>query len=141
MIEQLRMLDSDLDVATRTVWGEARGEQHEGRVAVACVMVNRALKRHRGEARLAGVCIEPWQFSCWNSDDPNLPKLLTIGPHEPLYRHCLRALLEAFDLVEEGRDPTSGATHYHTHAVAPKWADGKMPCALVGRHRFYNNID
>lgn len=141
MVEKLMMLSADLDVAARTVFGEARGESFEGQEAVACVLINRALARHRGEYRLSGVCLEPLQFSCWNRDDPNLPQLLATGPHDRAYRNALQAVLSALNVVEVGDDPTRGALHYHTAAIAPRWSQGKAPCARIGAHLFYNNID
>lgn len=140
VIEALALLFADLDAAARTVWGEARGESFDGQVAVACVMINRALLRHRGESRLAGVCTEPAQFSCWNKGDPNLAKLLATGPHDRGYRTALAAVLTALDLVEVGDDPTQGATHYHARAIAPEWAAGRMPCAAIDSHVFYNRV-
>ncbi|MFR2533048.1 MAG: cell wall hydrolase, partial [Alphaproteobacteria bacterium] len=38
-------------------------------------------------------------------------------------------------------DKTNGATHYHTRHVWPDWAKGKIPCAEIGRHFFYNDIE
>lgn len=38
-------------------------------------------------------------------------------------------------------DPTQGACHYHTEAVAPAWSEGKKPAAHIGTHLFFNDID
>ncbi|CAF0809757.1 unnamed protein product, partial [Didymodactylos carnosus] len=38
----------EIDVLTRTVWGEARGESEEGQAAVAHVILNRVKKSHMG---------------------------------------------------------------------------------------------
>lgn len=126
----------DVMIAARTVYGEARGEDFEGKKLVAHVLINRWRGRHRGETTLAGVCTEPWQFSAWNPDDPNRGKLQQVTVDERVFRQCLRAVLEALDEP----DPTAGATHYHTRSVSPRWAAGKAPVLEHGRHRFYNDV-
>jgi len=127
---------ADIDIGARTVWGEARGEPYEGKLAVAHVILNRWRARHRGETTVFGVCSEPKQFSCWNESDPNRPKMIAIGAAEPSYRECLRAFLEAID----GPDPTGGALHYHTIGVRPRWSRGKRPSAVIGAHKFFVGI-
>lgn len=131
---------ADLDYLARTVYGEARGESFAGKVAVACVMLNRAASAHRGERRIVGVVTEPWQFSCWNESDPNLSKILSVDLSDQAFRACVSACMAAFDALADGRDPTRGALHYHADGVAPRWAEGRHPCAVIGAHRFYNDI-
>jgi len=67
----------DLIIAAKTLWGEARGDSVEGRLAVAHVFMNRWRSTGGQWAKddtLAKTCLRPWQFSAWNSNDPNLPK-------------------------------------------------------------------
>lgn len=54
-----------------TVYAEARGEPREGQIAVANVIINRALanKSYWGGSSIAGVCRQPYQFECWNGKD------------------------------------------------------------------------
>jgi len=59
-----------------------------------------------------------------------------VNVADPMYRDCMRAVLEACD----GPDPTSGATHYHTTAIAPYWAEGHTPVVTIGNHAFYVGI-
>jgi N-acetylmuramoyl-L-alanine amidase len=68
----------DIDVVARTLYGEARGEGKQGMIAVACVIVTRAMiaaeyvdangKPHPlfGDGSLASACQAPLQFSCWD---------------------------------------------------------------------------
>lgn len=137
----VKMLFADLEYLARTVYGEARGEGFAGKVAVACVMLNRAANGHRGERRPAGVVTEPWQFSCWNAADPNLARLLDVDLSDRHFRACVSAVVTACDAIDEGADPTRGAMHYHAHSVSPSWAAGKTPSAVIGGHRFYADID
>lgn len=64
---------SALDTLTKTIWGEARGEGREGMIAVAWVILNRASIGGWWGNSIETVCLKPWQFSCWNANDPNAP--------------------------------------------------------------------
>ena len=135
---------NDLRTVAETIWGEARGEPFEGKLAVAWVIVNRAKKRNLKPYQ---VCLQPYQFSCWNDKDPNYPLLVNRDKDisDKVWRECTRAAIQVlggFDMVGcTVTDRTKGATHYHTQAVMPYWAKGKEPCYVVGNHIFYNNID
>lgn len=136
----------DLMVMTGTLWGECRGEPHEAKIAVAWVIRNRAQKGGRYGGTIRDVCLKPKQFSSWNAADPNSRKVHKIGiewsyddQDWPAVLDCLLASL----LVVSGKavDPTSESTHYHTHFVNPSWSKNKTPAAVIGAHRFFNNID
>lgn len=66
--------NTDRDILARTLWGEARGEGLAGEIAVAWTIRNRVFdgnpKSWWGEG-YAGGGMKPWQFSCWNQNDPN----------------------------------------------------------------------
>lgn len=133
-----------VDTLARTVWGEARGEPVRGMEAVAAVIVNRVvLAQRRGGAwwgdTIVAVCRKPWQFSCWNHDDPNRPKLMAVTAADPVFAACLRIARRAVAGVLE--DPVQGATHYHARDVSPGWAAGLVPCAEIGDHLFYNDVE
>ncbi|WP_422366424.1 cell wall hydrolase [Pelagibius sp.] len=126
----------DLDILARTIYGEARGEAWEGKIAVGHVIRNRAEKRGTSPAREAQ---RPWQFSCWNENDPNRAKLLAVTKVSAAFRDCWAAAEAVLTGAEP--DPTGGARHYHTPAVSPFWSRGKEPCAVIGGHLFFNDID
>ena len=135
--------DMEIDTMARTLWGEARSEGSAGMQAVACVILNRVKT-----ARVFGgywwgndivqVCHKPYQFSCWNKADPNYRKLLAVTDSDIHFatakRIARRAVLGFTD------DPTYGADHYHTKAIAPHWAKGKKPTNVIGQHIFYKLI-
>ena len=57
----------DIDIMTKTLWMEARGEPDIGIQAVACVIYNRFKNKKwyskiLGVASLANVCLKEWQF-------------------------------------------------------------------------------
>lgn len=132
------ILIEDILIIARTVYGEARGEDMEGKLAVAQVIQNRYRAQHRKETTYIGVCTEPKQFSCWNPDDSNRAKLEAATPDDQIFRDCLIAALESFDTEIE--DLTNGALHYHAKSIEAYWAQGKIPCADIGKHYFYNNV-
>lgn len=133
-----------VDVLARTLWGEARGEPLRGIEAVAAVVVNRvALARRRGGYwwgnSIAAVCRKPFQFSCWNPKDPNRAKLEAITAADPVFATCQRVARRA--VAGTLGDPTGGATHYHVCGQHPAWASGHAPCAEIGHHLFYTNLE
>lgn len=135
--------DMVIDVLARTLWGEARGEGREGMQAVACVILNRvAIARAKGGYwwgnDIVGVCHKPFQFSCWNKDDPNYPQLLRASESDRLFA----AAKEIATLAVAGQLPdiTNGADHYHALSVSPYWARGQSALCVIGHHAFYKLV-
>lgn len=129
-----------VDTLARTIWGEARGEPLRGQEAVAAVVMNRvAFARNRPKfwwgTTIETVCRKRWQFSCWNENDPNRSKLMTVAAGDLGFDTCLRIARRAIAGVLA--DPTGGATHYHNSSVEPLWAQGRAPIAEIGSHLFY----
>ena len=128
----------DIDVTARTVWGEARGEGILGMIAVANVIRNRAAqgawRRQFGIGTPASACQAPYQFSCWNENDPNRSNLFDIDLNDPTFQLCWYATLGV--LLAEEPDNTGGALFYYADTIAPpSWAIGK-PFIQIGHHRF-----
>ena len=135
---------SDLDTLARTLWAEARGEGVAGMEAVAAVIINRVNADLGKDGKpdwwgegVTAVCRRPWQFSCWNMDDPNRDKLVSVTSKDQWFAHAIEIARRA--IAGGLPDPTGGADHYCTAAVAPhtSWAMGKTPTARIGRHLFY----
>ncbi|HYG89543.1 MAG TPA: cell wall hydrolase [Azospirillum sp.] len=137
-------IEEAVDTLARTLWGEARGEPVRGIEAVAAVVINRVRRAERrggfwwGDSVVA-VCRKPYQFSCWNADDPNRAKLRAVTAADPVFATCLRVARRA--VAGLLADPTGGATHYHAIGLHPDWAVGHGPCAEIGRHLFYNTTE
>jgi N-acetylmuramoyl-L-alanine amidase len=132
----------EFSVLVRTIYGEARGEPREGKIAVAWVIVNRSELEGYGGPSLDGVCLKAHQFSCWNLDDPMRSKIRLA--RVPQLINCIHAGLD----VVEGLvpDPTGGATHYLNPEVTkmirpdgklPSWAEDDKITAMIGKHTFY----
>lgn len=138
---------ADLDILAKTIYGEARGEGALGREAVACTIINRwQSDKWFGAPSIALVCQKPWQFSCWNKDDPNLAKMEALTLLDATFRDCigiaLTVIANSSDARWAGRDKSRGATHYFADTIAaPKWAGGKKPCAIIGHHKFFKDVD
>lgn len=143
--------DNDLEAMAKTLHGEARGEPRDGKVAVAWVIRNRAERNNMpffagallGQAgAVHRVCHAPWQFSCWNADDPNRAVLEALTPTAYIAERTISGLV--LDGIEA--DPTNGADHYHTIAKPgwapswpPHWAAEYAETARFGGHVFYDS--
>lgn len=129
-------------VLALTVWGEARGEPIEGQIAVASVVRNRALRLGYEWVR---VCLANGQFSCFNENDPNLPKILMAAENllSPEPTLLLAQALWIADGVIKGvvRDNTRGSQNYLTTDLlhsekAPRWTFDRPILAVIGGHSF-----
>lgn len=133
-----------VDTLARTIYGEARGESVRGKEAVAAVIMNRVARAmERGGwwwgSSVIDVCRRPFQFSCWNAGDPNRAKIERADERDRDFAICLRVARRAVSGALA--DPTDGATHYHAEGFAPPWAAGRVPAAVIGRHKFYNDVE
>jgi N-acetylmuramoyl-L-alanine amidase len=111
-----------------TIWKEARGEPRIGKLGVYHVIMNR-VKDKRWPNTPSEVCLQRLQFSCWNSNDPNVK--LFPSETDPAWIECCE-IVEKPDL-----DPTFGSTHYHTKAVQPVWSKNVKPTVTIGNHLFF----
>lgn len=144
----MQQRDRDIDVLARTLWGEARGEGRGGLIAVAWTIRNRVEMDLHNDGKpdwwgegYQGVCLAPWQFSCWNKTDANYPYLVgqKLIPAAQ-FMQCREAAVA----VIEGReaDPTGGATHYYSTSMPkpPAWAAKARRTCKIGRHIFFKDV-
>lgn len=116
------------------VYHEARGEPETGRVAVAWVVVNRAVDTRFPptvcEVVLqGGERLHRCQFSWWCDGRSDRPR------ETEAWR---RALVTAGRVMQgEEPDPTGGALYYHALEVRPAWRLRFEATATIGRHIFY----
>lgn len=136
--------EQDRDVLARTLWGEARGESLAGQIAVAWTIRNRVndgkAKSWWGEG-YTGVCQKPYQFSCWNKNDPNFPYL--SGARQIPFRELAQARIVADQVIDwKVSDPTGGATHYYAISMKapPVWAAKAKQTLKLGGHAFFKDV-
>lgn len=128
--------DSDKVLLARMMFGEARNCSDEEKIAVAYVALNRANDGKDWNGRtIKEVILKPYQFSCFNSKDPNKEKLLNPQSYEP---RAFDICLQLAEGVLSGKytDPTKGATHYcNLEVEKPVWRNNmKQIGKLKTRH-------
>ena len=113
---------SNLNLLSRVVYGEARGESYTGQVAVAAVVLNR-VKSSSFPNTISGVVYQSGAFDCVSDGQINLT------PNETARKAAQDAL--------NGWDPTYGAIYYFNPATATnKWIWSRPMTVTIGKHRF-----
>lgn len=122
------LVDNPLYCMMKNIYHEARGEPLEGQIAVANVTMNR-VAHSRFPNSVCEVVFQRKQFS-WTLSRAKVNKQ-DIQFSDAIYTIALKAVT--------GRlvDYTGGATHYHTTAINPFWADSKVYLDTIGNHVFY----
>ena len=139
--------DSQQILLARVLYGEARSESRATKEAIASTILNRTKKHvwwgksnysNFSDYSLHAIVLKPSQYSCFNSNDPNLVQLK--NPHGNAWQECLAVSKDVLD--GKVKDSTSGSTHYHNARNAPFWAEGKTPKLILptnigGDFKFY----
>lgn len=136
------------EILALTLWGEGRGEPVEGQIAIANVINNRFSAMPTKYKNIGQVCLEPRQFSCWNSNDLNYPKLLEQAKrfidNKISDRYLMQCLYIARGIINRSfLDNTNGAMNYVTKNLfnspnRPIWAKNAIDIKEVGNHVFFN---
>jgi N-acetylmuramoyl-L-alanine amidase len=137
MEDELDYTLMDLDRMVRTIWGEARSDPPEVWEAIAKVIITRANWPTRAwwGYSIEEVCTSPWQFSCWNPNDPNQQKLKNVSPRDKRYAAIEKICLKL--LNEENAPSTDDATHYCKNSAKPVWRKNVEPLYSVGNLVFF----
>ena len=138
----------DIDIMSRTVYGEARGETWLGKVQVAIVILNRVKADLWNDGKpdwwgegIAEVCLKPHQFTCWTPGDPNLPKLKAVTLDDVDFQECMAATLQVILGLANGVALDWTGTHYLMVGTHADWAAGKEHDFVIGKHAFYSGIN
>ena len=131
-----KKLTKEQEIVAKTILGEARGEGKAGMYWVAAVIAQRTLcwKRNGKKMTATQVCLTPYQFSCWNKNDKNRPKLDALLKTHPHREYAIRL---AQGLPNINRIFFKNVDHYHNYLEKPYWIKGEKPVARVGKHIFY----
>ena len=135
-------------VLALTIYGEARGEPTEGKIAVGSVILERVDHRDWDGKTIPEVCFKKWQFSCYNENDPNYPKLLHITERWDAEMTVDSSLNDGFGIAlglingHIPRTPEITTTHccqYTTVKGADNvtWDDKMKVVARIGSHIFF----
>lgn len=112
----------DVELLTRVIHGEARGEDFEGQVAVGAVVLNR-LKDPRFPKTMRAVVYQSGAFTA--VDD----KQIQLDPNDQSYK--------AAEVALSGQDPTSGALFYFNPRLATdRWIKSRSVIKRIGNHTF-----
>lgn len=113
---------SDLNLLSRLVYGEARGEPYSGQVAVAAVVLNR-VKNSSFPNTIAGVIYQAGAFDVVSDGQINLTPNATAK----------KAAQDALN----GWDPSYGALYYFNPKTATSaWIWSRPMTVTIGNHRF-----
>lgn len=128
-------------MALNDYW-EARSETMAGRIAVAQVVMNRAMDR-RFPSNICEVvkqnffqgALNKCQFS-WFCDDR------ADTPYEAdAWRTSLKIAAAVLQKDSSIPDPTGGALWYHADHVRPHWTSDYETTTMIGSHVFYRDAD
>ncbi|HEY8910838.1 MAG TPA: cell wall hydrolase [Desulfosporosinus sp.] len=112
----------DVELLTRVIYGEARGENFEGQVAVGAVVINR-LKDPRFPKTMRAIIYQSGAFTA--VDD----KQIHLNPDDQAYKAAEAAL--------SGLDPTNGAIYYYNPRIATdRWIKTRPVIKRIGNHTF-----
>ena len=114
--------NSNLNLLSRVIYGEARGEPYTGQVAVGAVVMNR-IKRSSFPNTLSGVVYQSGAFDAVKDGQVNLTPDSTAR----------KAAQDAMN----GWDPSYGAIYYFNPSTATnKWIWSRPMTVTIGKHRF-----
>lgn len=113
---------SDLNLLSRIIYGEARGEPYTGQVAVGAVVLNR-VKSSSFPNTISGVIYQSGAFDAVRDGQINLTPDSTAK----------KAAQDALN----GWDPSYGAIYYFNPSTATnKWIWSRPMTVTIGNHRF-----
>lgn len=114
--------NSNLNLLSRVIYGEARGEPYTGQVAVGAVVMNR-IKSSSFPNTISGVVYQSGAFDAVKDGQVNLTPDSTAR----------KAAQDAMN----GWDPSYGAIYYFNPSTATnKWIWSRPMTVTIGKHRF-----
>lgn len=123
--QSLYLKQSDIYLMSQIVYAESKGEPFEGKVAVASVILNRALNPSFPDS-IREVIFQPYAFSCV------IDGQISVEPSQ----ECIDAVYEALN----GNDPTGKALFFYNPQTATcSWMNSveKQNSIPIGQHLFF----
>jgi N-acetylmuramoyl-L-alanine amidase len=126
-------------VLTGTIYGETSGCGLYAMQNVAQVVLNRVNDRWNAGG-LVGVCLAPYQFSCWNANDPNRARIIqaSAAPNNQVWVAAQSVAHAALSGTLPNR--VKGADSYYAENMRSKPSWAKEPGFFVfsdGYHDFW----
>ena len=132
-----KVRSSDEVVCTAcNIYHEARGETHDGKIAVANVTRNR-VDSDRFPDNFCKVVWQRRQFS-WTKDGRS-DKVRDSKAWEESYLISVIVVKSYRRGFMYFNDMTHGSIFYHADWSNPVWRTNQTPAAVIGRHIFYKN--
>lgn len=137
---KVQLADEEMLCLTQAIYHEARGEPESGQMAVANVIVNRAMSRKFPQT-ICGVVFQnadkgrykcQFTFACDGRSD--------MGTEQRAWSRAQRLAEAAFREFQRGERPNivpNTTLYYHTTAVRPNWSHTFNRVAAIGSHLFY----
>jgi spore germination cell wall hydrolase CwlJ-like protein len=134
-----------IECSAAMVYGEARGETVEGKIAVAYSAINRARKK-----TVCQVVLAPKQYSIFNGNPTLRAAALSLDVAPPMknsidqlsWKESLKVARKV--IRRQVPDPTQGATHYLAPVAMeklglpyPRWSRQYRQVAVIDNHVFY----
>ncbi|KLU64347.1 spore cortex-lytic enzyme precursor [Desulfosporosinus acididurans] len=114
--------EEEVNLLSRVIYGEARGENFEGQVAVGAVVLNR-LKDPHFPKTMWGVIYQPGAFTAVKDQQ------IHLDPNDVAYKAAEAAL--------SGDDPTNGAIYYYNPRLTKdRWIKSRPVIKKIGNHTF-----
>jgi len=138
--KRVKLAEGERLCLAQAIYHEARGESREGQLAVANVIINRAMSK-KYPSTICGVVFQnadkgkykcQFTFACDGRSD--------MGRERTAWNRSLKLADDAFYEFQRGERPgviPNSALFYHTTAVAPQWSHTFHRVAAIGSHVFY----
>ncbi|HHY49674.1 MAG TPA: hypothetical protein GYA10_08000 [Alphaproteobacteria bacterium] len=138
--KKVKLADEEKLCLAQAIYHEARGESREGQLAVANVIINRAMSK-KYPSTICGVVFQnsdkgrfkcQFTFACDGRSD--------MGSERAAWAQSMKLAEQAFHEFQRGERPNvvpSSVLYYHTTAVRPRWANTFERVAAIGSHIFY----
>ncbi|MDC9822930.1 cell wall hydrolase [Devosia sp. ZB163] len=139
--KRVKLADGEKLCLAQAIYHEARGETREGQLAVANVIINRAMSKQY-PSTICGVVFQnaekgrykcQFTFACDGRSD--------MGRERTAWNRSMQLAEDAFYEFQRGERPgvvPNSVLFYHTTAVAPKWSHTFNRVAAIGSHVFYS---
>jgi N-acetylmuramoyl-L-alanine amidase len=127
------MLTAAVLCLAQNIFFEARSESIQGQIMVAEVTLNRVSAENYPDT-ICEVVYQKKQFSWTHDGATDNPEKLSLTERRAWRRvkHLAFALTLYPELLEE-----TGATHFHSTSVRPRWSHRLRHIKQVGNHVFY----